>query len=273
MRWMEDCSRSLWYPTMRPERQRRQGEREPLIAQYSGGVIATALAMEGVFAFFLESSFLGLFLYGEKRIGPKWHWVAAFMIFLGSWLPGYFIIVTDAWMRHPVGFEIAADGTAHLTSFWALPTNPWAFWQYLHNLGGAVITGSFVMAAVGAFYVLSGKQVEAGRLFLRAGVVAAALASMHYFRARGRELAAFLSSALYTVGMLGGAAFAQYPHLLTASTNPAHSLTIYNSRTGAYSLSVGLVWWLLGIALAIAYLVFLYSFFRGKVGLDEQEGH
>ena len=119
-------------------------------SQFSGGVIATALAMEGVFAFFLESSFLGIFLFGEKRFGQKVHWLAAFMVFAGSWLSGYFIIVTDAWMQRPVGFEIAADGTAHLVSFWALLFNEWAFWQYLHNMGGALVTGSFVMAAVAA---------------------------------------------------------------------------------------------------------------------------
>src|ERR1044071_6968838 len=146
-------------------------------SQYSGGVIATALAMEGVFAFFLESSFLGLFLFGERRFGQKLHWLAAFMVFAGSWLSGYFIIVTDAWMQRPVGFEIAADGTAHLTSFWALLFNEWAFWQYLHNMGGALVTGSFVMAAVGAFYLLSRRQEEYGRLFLRVGVTAAVAAS------------------------------------------------------------------------------------------------
>jgi hypothetical protein len=106
-------------------------------SQFSGGVIATALAMEGVFAFFLESSFLGLFLFGEKRFGQKIHWLASFMVFIGSWLSGYFIIVTDAWMQRPVGFELAADGTAHLTSFWTLLFSEWAFWQYLHNMGGA----------------------------------------------------------------------------------------------------------------------------------------
>src|SRR5437867_5804495 len=75
-------------------------------ARYSGGVIATSLAMEGVFAFFLESSFLGIFLYGEERFGQTLHLLAAVMIFLGSWLSGYFIIVTDAWMQHPVGFQV-----------------------------------------------------------------------------------------------------------------------------------------------------------------------
>src|SRR5690349_16760228 len=107
-------------------------------AHYSGGVIATALAMEGVFAFFIESSFLGIFLFGEKRFGQKVHWFAAFMIFVGSWLSGYFIIVTDAWMQHPVGYEMAADGTAHLKSFWSLLSNEWALWQYLHNMSGAL---------------------------------------------------------------------------------------------------------------------------------------
>ncbi|QQS45001.1 MAG: cytochrome ubiquinol oxidase subunit I [Acidobacteriota bacterium] len=147
-------------------------------SEYAGGVIATTLAMEGVFAFFLESAFLGLFLYGEKRLGQKWHWFAAFMVFVGSWLSAYFIIVTDAWMQHPVGYTIAADGTAHLTSFWALLFNPWVGWQYLHNMGGAVITGAFVMAAVGAFYVLSGRQVEFGRIFLKLGVTTAVIASI-----------------------------------------------------------------------------------------------
>lgn len=147
-------------------------------SQYAGGVIATTLAMEGVFAFFLESAFLGLFLYGEKRLGQTWHWFAAFMVFVGSWLSAYFIIVTDAWMQHPVGYTIAADGTAHLTSFWALLFNPWVGWQYLHNMGGAVITGAFVMAAVGAFYVLSGRQVEFGRMFLKLGVTTAVIASL-----------------------------------------------------------------------------------------------
>jgi cytochrome bd-type quinol oxidase subunit 1 len=67
-------------------------------------VIGQTLAMEGVFSFFLESSFLGLFLDGEKRLGPKLHLVSAVLVFLGSWLSGFFIIATDAWMQHPVGY-------------------------------------------------------------------------------------------------------------------------------------------------------------------------
>jgi len=147
-------------------------------ARYSGGVIGTSLAMEGVFAFFLESSFLGIFLFGEKRFGQRVHLLSAVMIFLGSWVSGYFIIVTDAWMQHPVGYELAADGSAHLTSFTAFLLNEWAFWQYLHNMSGATITGAFFVAAVGAFYVLSGRAMDYGKLFVRLGVFVAAAASI-----------------------------------------------------------------------------------------------
>ena len=149
-----------------------------LFSRFAGGVIGQTLAMEGMFAFFLESAFLGLFLYGEKRLGPRLHWWSAVAVFLGSWLSGFFIIATDAWMQHPVGYFKAADGSVQLASFWALVLNPWAWWQYAHNMSGAVITGAFVMASVGAFYLLWGKFVEYGRIFVRVGVVAGLIFSV-----------------------------------------------------------------------------------------------
>jgi len=147
-------------------------------SRFAGGVIGQTLAMEGLFAFFLESSFLGLFLYGEKRLSKGLHWFSALMVFLGSWLSGYFIVATDAWMQHPVGYAPTANGSVQLTSFWQLVLNPWAWWQYAHNMSGAVITGAFVMAAVGAFYLLSDKHIEQGRIFVRAGVIAALFVSV-----------------------------------------------------------------------------------------------
>ncbi len=147
-------------------------------SRFAGGVIGQTLAMEGMFAFFLESAFLGLFLYGEKRLSPRAHWWSAVAVFLGSWLSGFFIIATDAWMQHPVGFVGAADGSVQLSSFWELVLNPWAWWQYAHNMSGAVITGSFVMASVGAFYLLWGKFQDHGRIFIRVGVVAGLIFSV-----------------------------------------------------------------------------------------------
>ena len=126
-------------------------------SRFAGGVIGQTLGMEGMFAFFLESAFLGLFLYGEKRLSPRAHWWSAVAVFLGSWLSGFFIVATDAWMQHPVGYFKAANGSVQLSSFWALVLNPWAWWQYAHNMSGAVITGAFVMASVGAFYLALGQ--------------------------------------------------------------------------------------------------------------------
>src|SRR5579864_51008 len=94
-------------------------------SRFAGGVIGQTLAMEGMFAFFLESTFLGLFLYARDRLGPRAHWASAVAVWLGSWLSGYFIVVTNAWMQHPVGYEIGPNGAAQLTSVWALVLNPW----------------------------------------------------------------------------------------------------------------------------------------------------
>ena len=141
-------------------------------SRFAGGVIGQTLGMEGVFAFFLESAFLGLFLYGEKRLSPRAHWWTAVAVFLGSWLSGFFIVATDAWMQHPVGYASSPNGSVELASFWQLVLNPWAWWQYAHNMSGAVVTGAFVMSSVGAFYLLWGKYREHGQLFLRVGVVA-----------------------------------------------------------------------------------------------------
>jgi len=149
-----------------------------VFSRFAGGVIGQTLAMEGMFAFFLESAFLGLFLYGEKRLSPRAHWWSAVAVFLGSWLSGFFIIVTDAWMQHPVGYAKAADGSVQLSSFWELVLNPWAWWQYAHNMSGAVITGAFVMASVGAFYLLWGKFQEHGKIFVRVGVIAGLISSV-----------------------------------------------------------------------------------------------
>jgi cytochrome bd ubiquinol oxidase subunit I len=146
-------------------------------SKLAGGVIGQTLAMEGVFSFFLESSFLGLFLFGEKRLGPKLHWLSSMMMFIGSWLSGYLIVATDAWMQHPVAYSIEPNGSFALTSFWALVLNPWALAQYAHTMLGAVQTGCFAMAAVGAFYLLSQQHTDFGKLFLRVAVIVGVIAA------------------------------------------------------------------------------------------------
>jgi cytochrome bd ubiquinol oxidase subunit I len=174
-------------------------------SRIAGGVIGQPLAMEGVFAFFLESSFLGLFLFGERRLSRRAHWLTSFLVFAGSWLSGYFIIATDAFMQHPVGYVAGADGRLGLVSLGALLSNHWAIWQYLHNMCGAVITACFVVASIGAFYLLTGRHTQSGRSFIRlgvvTGVVACALQLFPLGDAQGRQVASHQPAAL--AGMEG----------------------------------------------------------------------
>jgi cytochrome bd ubiquinol oxidase subunit I len=147
-------------------------------SEFSGDIIAQTLAMEGAFAFFLESAFVGVFLFGERRFGQRVHWFSALMVFVGTWSSGYFIITTNAWMQNPVGYHMLENGNIVLDDYWAVLLNPWMVWQYLHNMGGAVVCGAFVMAGLGAFYLLARRHEEYGRVFLKVGVIAGVIASL-----------------------------------------------------------------------------------------------
>jgi len=147
-------------------------------SRYAGGVIGHTLAMEGLFAFFLESSFLGLLIFGERRLGRRGHFLAALALFAGSWLSGYFIICTNAFMQFPVGHGVAPGGELYLTDFWGFLLSPWAIAQYAHNMTAAVVTASFVMAAVGAYYALENLHLDQARIFLRVGVTAGLISSV-----------------------------------------------------------------------------------------------
>ena len=142
-------------------------------SEFSGGIIGQTLAMEGVFAFFLESSFLYLLLFGENAIGQRGHWLASLALFVGSWLSGFFIVCTNAWMQHPVGYAAQAAGPLKLESLTTLLTNPWVVPQYLHTMTGTTITASF-----GAFYSLRGVHAVVVRSFLPVAIIVGFVASV-----------------------------------------------------------------------------------------------
>jgi cytochrome d ubiquinol oxidase subunit I len=139
----------------------------------SGSVVGQPLAMEGMFAFFLESIFLGALLYGRRGKPTLFMAWAAVMVCLGSWLSGYFIVATDAWMQHPVGYVAGANGTFQLTNIWAVIFSRWALWQFAHVFVGALLTGSLIVAGVGAYYLLARRETELAKRFVRSGVIAA----------------------------------------------------------------------------------------------------
>jgi cytochrome d ubiquinol oxidase subunit I len=147
-------------------------------SEHTGNIIGQTLAMEGMFSFFLESSFLGLFLFGEKLLGKKLHFMAAFLIFVGSWASGYLIIATHSWMQNPVGHEILANGKFVLKNFSDLFSNPWLLPSFFHNQMASLVTTSFVIGGTGAFYLLVKKHNQYGMLFLKTAIITGAISTV-----------------------------------------------------------------------------------------------
>ena len=111
-------------------------------------------------------------------MGQKLHFVTALLVFIGSWASGYFILATNAWMQHPVGYEILENGQYVLENFSALFSNPWLLPAFLHNQMASLVTSSFVVASIGAFYILGKTNVEYGKLFLKTGVIFGLVSSL-----------------------------------------------------------------------------------------------
>lgn len=140
-------------------------------SKQNGGVVGQPLAMEGTYAFFLESGFLGVFLLGEKRVSPFVHWLSSVLVAAGTLLSGFFITAADAWMQHPVGYRVQPDGTIGMASLWTVLTNPYLGWQYWHTINGALVTGAMVVAGIGAYYLLVQRDEEFGRMCVTLGVI------------------------------------------------------------------------------------------------------
>jgi cytochrome d ubiquinol oxidase subunit I len=137
---------------------------------YAGGVIGQTLALEGMFAFFLESMLVAGLVWGEKRLGPRLHFWVTVGVFVGSWLSGYFIVTTNAFMQHPIGYARDAEGRLVLADVTSYLFNVWSVAEYAHTMLAAVVTASFVVAAVGAYYCLRGAHRSGAERFLKSGV-------------------------------------------------------------------------------------------------------
>jgi cytochrome d ubiquinol oxidase subunit I len=136
-----------------------------------GGVFGAPLAMEGLAAFFLESTFLGVWVFGWEKLPPRIHLAAVWMVALGSTLSAAFIMAANSWMQHPVGYKMTSDGQAELSSIGAVLTNPVFIRGYLHVLLASVVTASCVMLAVAAWHLRRDKQPDAFKPAARLALV------------------------------------------------------------------------------------------------------
>lgn len=149
-------------------------------AQYSkfvGDIFGAPLAAEAVIAFFLESTFIGLYLFGRNRVSRGVHWFSGLMVAVGSTLSAFWILVANSWQQTPAGF-VLQNHRAELTDFAAAVFNPSTVPRFLHTMDAAVITGSFFMAGIAAYLVLKKRDSAVGRTALTVSLLVAALFSL-----------------------------------------------------------------------------------------------
>lgn len=149
-------------------------------SRYVGDVFGSALAAEGIFAFFLESGFLAVLVFGWNKVGPKMHFFSTCMVSLGSMLSAVWIVVANAWMQTPAGFHIVGEGMearAEITDFWEMVFNPSSVERLAHVLGGAWLAGATLVLSVSAYYVLKRRHLEIAKSSMKIAVVLLACAS------------------------------------------------------------------------------------------------
>jgi len=154
-------------------------------SRFVGDVFGSALAAEGIFAFFLESGFLAVLVFGWDRVGPKMHFFSALMVFLGSCFSAVWIVVANSWQQTPAGYHIVEQVVhgeimprAEITDFWAMIFNPSSVDRLTHTLVGAMILGGLFVCSVSAWYLLKGRHEQFARRCFTIGVVVAAVFSL-----------------------------------------------------------------------------------------------
>jgi cytochrome d ubiquinol oxidase subunit I len=143
-------------------------------SQYSrtvGDIFGPILAAEGVIAFFLESAFIGVLIFGRKRVSPGVYWMAALLVFLGGHFSAFWIIVANSWMQTPAGYEINAAGKVILISFFDAVFNPSTIARFLHTVLATWITGAVMVSGIAGFFVLKGLHGETARTMLKLGII------------------------------------------------------------------------------------------------------
>jgi cytochrome d ubiquinol oxidase subunit I len=151
-------------------------------SRFVGDVFGSALAAEGIFAFFLESGFLAILVFGWNKVGPKMHFFSTLMVSFGSMFSAVWIVVANSWQQTPAGFHLMGEGLsrrAEITSFWEMVFNPSSVDRLMHVLGGAWLAGAFLVISVGAFYLLKNRHIEFAKSSLKIGLVVAMCASLY----------------------------------------------------------------------------------------------
>ncbi|HEY5506201.1 MAG TPA: cytochrome ubiquinol oxidase subunit I [Coriobacteriia bacterium] len=146
-------------------------------SRFVGNIFGAPLAAEGLFAFFLESIFLGVLIFGRDKVSKKFHHVAAWLVWAGSMLSALWIIIANSWMQTPAGFKVV-DGKAILTDFFAAALNPSTIPRYVHMVDATLMVGGFIAMAVAAYYLRKGTQAHFAKVTMSTGIVIALISTV-----------------------------------------------------------------------------------------------
>ncbi len=146
-------------------------------SKFVGDIFGAPLAAEGVFAFFLESGFLGLYLFGRKRVSKGVHWFSILMVAVGATISAFWILVANSWQQTPAGF-VVHNGRAELTSFYEAVFNPSTLVRFFHTVMAALVAGAFVMAGISAYLIRKNNQNPVARKTLGLSIIFGLLASI-----------------------------------------------------------------------------------------------
>ncbi|WP_431107536.1 cytochrome ubiquinol oxidase subunit I [Winogradskyella poriferorum] len=150
-------------------------------SKYVGDIFGSALAAEGLFAFGLESTFLGILIFGWNRVSPKVHFISTIGVFLGSMFSAVWIVVANSWQQTPAGYHIVGEGLtarAEVTDFWAMVFNPSSVDRIIHVWQGAFLAGAFMILSVHAYYLLKGRYVEISKKAFKISLLVATIISL-----------------------------------------------------------------------------------------------
>ncbi|MCL5676520.1 MAG: cytochrome ubiquinol oxidase subunit I [Firmicutes bacterium] len=146
-------------------------------SRFVGDIFGAPLAAEGLFAFFLESTFLGVLLFGRERVSKRFYYVSSWLVFIGAHLSALWIIIANSWQQTPAGFKVV-DGRAVLTDFFAAALNPSTLPRYTHAVVATWVAGGFVAAGIAAYYLLQGRHIAFARRAIAGGLALALAASL-----------------------------------------------------------------------------------------------
>ncbi|HDT4730839.1 TPA: cytochrome d ubiquinol oxidase subunit II [Escherichia coli] len=230
-------------------------------SNYVGDIFGAPLAMEALMAFFLESTFVGLFFFGWQRLNKYQHLLVTWLVAFGSNLSALWILNANGWMQYPTGAHFDIDTLRmEMTSFSELVFNPVSQVKFVHTVMAGYVTGAMFIMAISAWYLLRGRERDVA---LRSFAIGSVFGTLAIYR--GRPGWGFLMASLMQFGVIFTAGITLFPFVMPSSVSPISSLTLWDSTSSQLTLSIMLVIVLIFLPIVLLYTLWSYYKMWGRM--------